>query len=600
MLQVCNVIDVTEMCRQTHADVRWREAAESAFSKLADYMSILNADRSLYDALEFVKEQALRHEVSLDEADLRLIALLKAEFERDGIHLADSLRDEVRELQNTVTEIEGTFSRNLVRNRDMFSVENVTDVTDLVGTNVLSSVGAAVGADSSGEVTSLSLPKNDSGLLQTLLKYSTSPSLRKEIYMAHATAIPENIPVLDDLVRTRHALASRQGFESFTHRYLADKMVGSPSTVKTFLAQYLQDNNDQFRKDMDALSSSKFKVEGNRHLEPWDVAFYTELSKARIADPHPTVSQYLSLEGCIRAMEELVLRLFGIEMTPEPMDETERWDMSVDQPTRECTLRKYNFTDTDGQPLGVMYLDLHPRENKFGHAAHFTLRCGCDSDSDEYQLPIVALVCNLSSNTDLHHSSVETLFHEFGHVLHSLLSRTKYHHMFGTRVAIDFVETPSHLLETFVWDPVFLKILAVDRRTGEPIPDNLVEQLRATKSSFAAVERQNQIIYSMFDQALFGYPTKESSSSLIERLLSENEIPFAPGTHWHSRFGHLVSYGGGYYSYLHCQKFASSLWNHLFQGKSLSRESGEKLWRGILIHGGQKDPQQLLDSTLNS
>merc|ERR1719223_2088503 len=168
-----------------------------------------------------------------------------------------------------------------------------------------------------------------------------------------------------------------------------------------------------------------------------------------------------------------------------------------------------------------MYLDLHPRPGKYSHAAHFTVRCGCESHNQlgegaaEYQLPIVALVCNVSppnSNTGtsavLSHAEVETLFHEFGHALHSLLSRTSFQHLSGTRVAMDFVETPSHLMEMYIWNKEFLNVIGRHYETGQLIPEKTIENLIQSRYAFKAMETQTQVVYCLFDQQVFGPPER--------------------------------------------------------------------------------------------
>jgi len=290
-------------------------------------------------------------------------------------------------------------------------------------------------------------------------------------------------------------------------------------------------------------------------------------------------------------------------------------------------IRKYEFyKEEDGSALGTIYFDLHPREGKYGHAAHFTVQCGCElrnqsssSSSAEYQLPIVALVCNVSppfahtgSTTDtgtalLSHSEVETLYHEFGHAIHSLLSRTKFQHLSGTRAAMDFVETPSHLMEYFVWNEEFLNIIARHYITGERIPPKQIQNLIKSRNVFKAIEVKTQCVYATFDQIIFGSPEAWrgvdgtiTTTDVFASLHRENNIPYVDGTHWHSRFGHLVTYGAGYYSYLYASIFSADLWNTCFAGgtKAFDSDVGMSYWNNILIHGGSKDPNLMLRNML--
>jgi mitochondrial intermediate peptidase len=250
-------------------------------------------------------------------------------------------------------------------------------------------------------------------------------------------------------------------------------------------------------------------------------------------------------------------------------------------------------------------LDLHPRQGKYTHAAHFTVRGGCvvDGPNSEYQLPIVALVCNMNTGSASFssHQEVETLFHEFGHAMHSLLSRTNFQHMSGTRAAMDFVETPSHWMEHYAWDAQFLPFLAIHARTGEPIPEQYIQSLRHSRDQFRCIELQSQIVLAMFDQQIFGIQRQQANATTMgiwSELHRQSGVPHANGTHWYTNVGHLVTYGAGYYGYLYSQVFASDIWNQLFQGKCLKRESGELMWKKLLMHGGSRDANLILRDVL--
>ena len=242
------------------------------------------------------------------------------------------------------------------------------------------------------------------------------------------------------------------------------------------------------------------------------------------------------------------------------------------------------------------------------HAAHFTVRCGCvvDGPGSDYQLPVVALVCNMHSGQASSHSEVETLFHEFGHAMHSLLSRTNFQHLSGTRAAMDFVETPSHWMEHYVWDVDFLPILAKNTQ-GEPLPNHLAVALNQSRNQFRYIEMQSQLCLAMFDQLIFGGNNVATGSGdetnspiqIWEDIHRRHRVPFAPGTHWYTNVGHLVTYGAGYYCYLYSQVFANAIWNDLFHdGRCLSRSAGQRMWKDVLIYGGARDPNIMIEDLL--
>lgn len=214
----------------------------------------------------------------------------------------------------------------------------------------------------------------------------------------------------------------------------------------------------------------------------------------------------------------------------------------------------------------------------------------------------MALICNFSGSHNsslarLNHFEIETLFHEFGHALHSLLSRTEYQHFSGTRVALDLAETPSNLFEYYACDYRVLKTFAKHYSTGETIPEKLVESMQGAKKMFAATELQRQIFYALIDQTLFGdqLAGQRDTSSVVADLKSQyTSWRHVEGTHWQTRFSHLLNYGAGYYSYLYAKCFAATIWQKLCQDDPLSLTTGTALRTKFLQHGGAKDPSEML------
>eukprot|EP00977_Amphora_coffeiformis_P009276 scaffold2103_cov185-Amphora_coffeaeformis.AAC.21 len=590
---VCNVIDAAELCRNAHVDPEWRQAADKTFAILSDYIGQLNGDMRLYQATRSVTDQpAMMQE--LTEEECRFAISLKDEFERDGVHLSDKNRDEIRELQNSIVALESTFNRNLVHWERNFGASK-EEVEEVLPRPVLESFGIH---PLPGQANSLQLTA-DSQILQTLLKYSMSPSLRKQVHMEYSSAVPENRQVLDDLRRQRHELALKLGYQSHGDRFLKDKMAESPAQVEHFLDNVAANSQKAFQTDMQRLSMTKQQLEGNGILEAWDIPHYIGLLKGQSGFDSSQMSQYLTLAQTIESIKILCSRLFGIIVQEVQVTDDERWDGGG---TGEGRIRRLDFCTETGTPLGILYLDLHPRAGKYGHAAHFTVRCGCvtngadaDADSAEYQSPIIALVCNLSSDRGvLSHGEVETVFHELGHALHSLLSRTQFQHLSGTRAPMDFVETPSQLFENFVWDTNFLRILGTDPVLGATIPDSMIQALQRSRFEYAAIDRRTQIIYAKFDQRMFSGPGTGEAYDIFSGLHREFDMPFTEGTHWYSRFGHVITYASGYYGYLYSQVFAQDIWHRRLAENPLAEDQGRAIWNKMLIHGGARDPNAIL------
>ncbi|CAI5981149.1 unnamed protein product [Closterium sp. NIES-64] len=476
---------------------------------------------------------------------------------------------------------------------------------------------------------------SDPLVTSSVLKWVDDEEVRRRVYVLANASPGSNLHQLDRLIDLRSQLAKELSFPSYAHLINAPLMARTPDTVDSFLhnlgAQltpkvfqhsFLHNLGAQLTPKVFQLTGLKKGFETSQNLRaqltpsqglPGDLFLlpYTRVcawhGSAGQVSLFNVISSYFPLHACVRGMAVLVKSLFNAHLEPVPTAPGEAWAPDV---------TKFSLTHVDQGPLGFIYLDLHPRRGKFSHAAHFTIRCGrrkhlpldskghllpfphsstgshsnSSSSSDGYQLPVVALVCNFAASSRsspclLAHHDVETLFHEFGHALHSLLSRTAFQHLSGTRAALDFVEVPSNLLEYFVWDHRFLGEFAVHHSTGEPIPRSLVDSLRASKSMLAASDLQTQVVYSLMDQAYFGVNPPRPTSSLLTPSLSSQAaaaamsagaaagggaggggtggsggdttavmadlmgrymgVAHVPGTYWQSRFAHLTAYGAG-------------------------------------------------------
>jgi intermediate peptidase len=429
---VCSVIDASELCRSVHSSPQWRHAASTAFQMLSEYIAELNADVSLYQSLVPITSNPTIM-LSLSEEERRMAFLLQKEFERDAIHLPDKERAEVQQLNGFVVQLETMFTENLVHHKS-FDVQQplVEDLYRTIPPHVIQQniPQSNAGRDS---VTLTTEPH----IANSLLKYSSSSNLRKEVYMEMNTLCPQNLDVLDALIKQRHEMAIKMGYPSYAHYFLSDKMASTPENVMKFLNEVKGASKDRYNQDLAMLSKVKSQLENtNEPLQPWDLSYYTGVIKSHLFEGQDDAGEgslagYFTVEQSIEGMKELVKRLFGIEMQEVQLGPTERWDQEVTSNLASNGIRKFEFFhEVDDKAMGTMYLDLHPRQGKYTHAAHFTVQCGCESRESsangqtQYQLPIVALVTNISpplansGTAVLSHSEVETVFHEFGHAMH--------------------------------------------------------------------------------------------------------------------------------------------------------------------------------------
>lgn len=293
----------------------------------------------------------------------------------------------------------------------------------------------------------------------------------------------------------------------------------------------------------------------------------------------------------------VVTNLFGIRIEPVPLQKGESWHPSV--------YKVQLVHETEGL-IGYIYLDLFPRSEKTFNAATFALEFAqIDPKTQNTRtIPKVALVCSIGSFDGglslLNLYEVETLFHEFGHCLSGILSRTEFHHASGTRGALDFIETPSTLMEFYVYDHRVVKEFARHYKTGEILPENILKSMRKTRYFFSGMDTQFQIVSSLFDQKVHS-TSNPNFFKLTQELQNQHTfIPYIEGTHWFSSFSHLAAYAAGYYSYLYSRIFSSSIWHQSFSKNPFDRNAGEKYRREILQYGGSKDPKEMLKGMLGS
>lgn len=300
--------------------------------------------------------------------------------------------------------------------------------------------------------------------------------------------------MLGELIQARQKYAKLLGYKSYAHKALSRTAINDPEQVSVLLKSMSQTIRPSFERCMDVLLHLKQALMERTGQSTVDSAFlypYDEpllLEYHRISRQSSNISEYFHIDGVLAGLSLLCEGLFGIEMRPLEVHPSESWLDACDK-----SLIKYGFY-SEGEFLGIVYFDVFARLNKFPGSAHFTLRAGYEA-----QTPIIALVLSLQGE-NLHLSGLESLYHEFGHALHSLLSRTRYQHLAGTRGATDFVEVPSHLFEYFARDPRILALWAKRSSDGSPLPVELAQEALATRNAMAPVSLRYQLLYSAIDQ----------------------------------------------------------------------------------------------------
>ncbi|XP_015587416.1 mitochondrial intermediate peptidase isoform X2 [Cephus cinctus] len=569
---LCKVADMAEFVRIAHPEIEFANAAEDACIAISGVVEKLNTHRELYNALtRVVSKGDVQRTTDIDNHVAKLFIF---DFEQCGIHLPEQQRQQVVELNDYILQVGQKFMAGAVNPRAVKS--------EILPKNIREHFAAE-----GGQI-----------LVHGLYTDSSNALAREAAYKIFLYPDGQQEHLLRELLNSRHELAEICGFPTYAHRAVKGSTVETPEVVYDFLNILNHELRDRAAVDFDVMQEMKNAENSSKQtLMAWDTAYFmAKAKKSWLNTSTAEFAPYFSLGTCMDGLSTLTQALYGVRLESEPVLPGEVWSKDV---------RKLAVIDENEGTLGYIYCDFYEREGKPNQDCHFTIRGGRQLPDGSYQSPIVVLMLSLpsprwSSPCLLSPSSVDNLFHEMGHALHSMLGRTQYQHVTGTRCSTDFAEVPSVLMEYFASDPKVVATFAKHFQTQERIPEVMLHRLCASKSMFPASELQNQVFYSMLDQVYHSKRLERSSTEILSELQEKfYGLPYVENTAWQLRFSHLVGYGAKYYSYLISRAIASWIWQTYFQADPLCRSSGEKYRRECLAHGGGKPPSKLVSDFLN-
>lgn len=571
---LCRVADLAEFIRMAHPHARYSHAAEDASIAIGGLVEQLNTHRQLYDNLrEVVRNGDI---FPTTDVDRHVAKLFLFDFEQSGIHLDETKRCRVVALNEAILTLGQHFMNGSLQSRAIPKKklpESIRQHFAIDGDNI---VVTGLYADAHMEITR-----------EAAYKIFLHPDQHQEY-------------LLTELLTRRHEMATICGFKSYAHRAVNSSLAESPDLVLNFLKLVSKEVRPLAKEDfreMEKMKKEQYRYA--RDLAPWDVPYFTgQARQSKFSMSGSDLAPYFSLGAVMDGLSSLLRNLYNVSLKVQEPLPGELWTSDV--------YKLAVMHETEGL-LGYIYCDFYERIGKAHQDCHFTIRGGKLLPDGTYQDPIVVLHLNLpaptwSTPSLLTPGMVENLFHEMGHALHSMLARTQYQHVTGTRCSTDFAEVPSILMEFFAMDPRVLRTYARHYKTGEPIPDTLLEKLVASKSVFAASEMQLQTFYSMLDQRYHSeerWDSTTTTTQILEKVQNEYYgLPYVPNTAWQLRFGHLVGYGAKYYAYLVSRAVASWIWQKYFVDNPFSRDMGEKYRREVLAHGGGKPPRAMVGEFL--
>jgi thimet oligopeptidase len=496
----------------------------------------------------------------------------------------EATRAKVKALNDELVQIGQEFSRNIRADVRSVTVESVDELAGLPEDYI-----ERHKPDADGKI-KLTIDYPDA---IPVFSYAKSEDLRKRLFMEYNNrAHPKNMDVLNRMIAKRNELATLLGYPSWAEYITANKMVGNAKNASAFIDQIVAASKDRAEADYRVLLARKQKdVPGATVVNAWETGYYSELVRKSEYDfDSQTMRPYLPYDRVKQGVLDVTGKLFGVEF--KRVADAPVWDPSV-----EC----YEMFE-DGKRTGRFYLDMHPRQNKYNHAAQFDVRTGVTGR----QIPEAALVCNFPGGVPgdpglMEFGDVKTFFHEFGHLLHTLFAgRQRWAGIGGIRTEHDFVEAPSQMLEEWTMEAPVLQTFAMHHETGEPIPAELVRQMKRASEFGKGLGVRRQMVYARMSLSCYDRPPAEVDTDQLIRTLTEQyqPFPFVEGTHWQCAFGHLNGYSAVYYTYMWSLVIAKDMFSK-FDKANLFEPTVAKLYRDrVLAPGGSVPAADLVSGFL--
>ncbi|MGD9095586.1 MAG: oligopeptidase A [Chromatiales bacterium] len=574
-----------------------REAYNACLPKLSAYATEMGQNADLYRAYKAVQES----DRSLDAAQKKMLENILRDFHLSGVDLPPAQKQRYKEISERLSTLTSKFSENLLDATHAWT-KQITDESELAGLPPSAldlARQTAQQRDMDGWLLTLEFPS-----YYPVMTYADNRDLRYEMYRAYSTRASDQGPnagefdnsvLMDEILALRHEAAILLGFSNYAERSLAKKMAESPQQVLDFLNDLARRSKPQAEQEFAELETWARDKHGVDSLQAWDVAYYSEkLRQARYNISQEELKPYFPQQMVVQGMFDVVSRLFDVSI--RQTDGVDTWHPDV---------LFYEIRDTDaGELIGQFYLDLYARPKKRGGA--WMDECAVRFRTADYmQTPVAYLTCNFSPPVGdkpalLTHDEVETLFHEFGHGLHHMLTRIDYPGVAGINgVAWDAVELPSQFLENWCWEREALEVVSGHYETGEEIPDDLYERMIAAKNFQSAMQMMRQLEFALFDFRLHMEYDPEKGGRVLEFAEAVREqVAVVRPPEW-NRFAHGFShifaggYAAGYYSYKWAEVLSADAFS-LFEEKGVFNvEAGRAFRENILEKGGSADAMDL-------
>ncbi|OCF96507.1 oligopeptidase A [Gilliamella sp. wkB308] len=572
-----------------------REAYEACLPLLSEYSTWVGQHKPLYQAYKQIKES--EEYTKLTKAQKKVIDNALRDFELSGIGLPEDKQKRYGEIVAKLSELSSKYSNNVL-DATMGWTKLITNLDDLSGMPESALAAAKEQAKAKGQegwLLTLDIPS-----YLPIMTYGDNRDLRFELYQAYNTRASDqgpnagkwdNTEIIKQILSLRDELAHLLGFETYADKSLATKMAESTQQVIEFLTDLASKAKPQGEKELADLKRYAYEFFGASDIKPWDIAYYSEKQKQYLYTINDEeLRPYFPEQTVINGLFEVVYRVFGI--TAKQRQGVEVWDPEV---------KFYDLYNTNGELKGSFYLDLYAREHKRGGAWMDDCIGRMRFADGHVQKPVAYLTCNFNRPIGdkpalFTHNEVTTLFHEFGHGLHHMLTEIDVSSVAGINgVPWDAVELPSQFLENWCWEPEALAFISGHYETGEPLPAEMLEKMLDAKNYQAALFILRQLEFGLFDFKLHS----QKDPDILETLKQVRElVAVVPTVEW-GRFPHAFShifaggYAAGYYSYLWAEVLSADAFSRFEEEGIFNTKTGNAFLDNILSQGGSDEPMTL-------
>lgn len=579
-----------------------REAYESCLPLLSDYGTFVGQHEGLYQAYLSVKNS--NNFKQLNVAQQKVITNALRDFKLSGIALDNNDKKRYGEIATRLSELSSTFSNNVLDASHAFSI-TIADAKELTGLPE-SALAAAKELASTKEQQGFTFTLDIPSYLPVMM-YCDNADLREKLYTAFVTRASDQGPnanefdnsvIMDELLSLRHELANLLDFDNYAQHSLATKMANNTSEVMAFLENLAIKSQSQGKKDFKELTDFAASEFNQDNLQAWDLAYYSEkLKQSRYAISDEQLRPYFPKDKVVSGLFEVVHKLFGLSIKHRKGVDVWHDDVNF-----------YDVFDKAGEKRGSFYLDLYAREKKRGGAWMDDCVGRSQLSDGSIQYPVAYLTCNFNGPVGnqpalFTHDEVVTLFHEFGHGIHHMLSQINASSVAGINgVPWDAVELPSQFLENWCWQPEALAFISSHFETGEPLPQEMLTKMLAAKNFQSAMQMLRQIEFSIFDFTMHESfdPKASNNEKHIQQVLDNVRNKYAVVTapefnRFQHGFSHIFGggYSAGYYSYKWAEVLSADAFGLFEEQGIFDEKTGQSFLTNILEKGGSEEPSEL-------